>query len=201
MEREQVYLVEGYQFSSKEEAEKAERELAKVRALNEKLDEDNLQAVKTLYITALDQQVFETQIGLSYLRNLQMHLIAEGELREDEKPMPVLYSKATLETEKRLMKEDYAAAMGQARDDMKKRIGEQKELTKRAQHKCRMLSAAVGLLAVLVIAMFAITLTGKNANILNYKNAVINQYAEWEQELNEREEAVRQKELELGIEP
>lgn len=201
MERDQVYLVEGYQFSSGEEAQKAERELAKVKALNEKLDEENLQAVKTLYVTALDQQVFETQIGLSYLRNLQVHLIAEGELREDEKPIPVLYSKATLETEKRLMKEDYAAAVGQMREDMKKKIDGQKELVRRAQQKCRILTAAVGVLTVLVIAMFAITLTGKNENILNYKNAVTNQYAEWEQELSEREDAVRQKELELGIEP
>lgn len=201
MERDQVYLVEGYQFSSREEAQKAERELAKVKALNEKLDEENLQAVKTLYVTALDQQVFETQIGLSYLRNLQVHLIAEGELREDEKPIPVLYSKSTLETEKRLMKEDYAAAVGQMRDDMKKKIDGQKELVRRAQQKCRILMAAVGVLAVLVVAMFAITLNGKNENILNYKNAVTNQYAEWEQELSEREDAVRQKELELGIEP
>ena len=162
---EQGYLVEGYQFSSKEEAEKAKRELAKVRVLNEKLDEDNLQAVKTLYTTALDQQVFETQIGLSYLRNLQMHLIAEGELREDEKPISVLYSKATLEREKKLIKEDYAESMRQARDDMKKQIGEQKELTKKAQHKCRMLTAALGILSVMVIAMFAITLTGKNENM------------------------------------
>ncbi len=201
MERDQVYLVEGYQFSSREEAQKAERELAKVKALNEKLDEENLQAIKTLYVTALDQQVFETQIGLSYLRNLQVHLIAEGELREDEKPIPVLYSKATLETEKRLMKEDYAAAVGQMRDDMKKKIDGQKELVRQARQKCRILMAAVGVLAVLVVAMFAITLTGKNENILNYKNAVTNQYAEWEQELSEREDAVRQKELELGIEP
>lgn len=201
MERDQVYLVEGYQFSSREEAQKAERELAKVKALNEKLDEENLQAIKTLYVTALDQQVFETQIGLSYLRNLQVHLIAEGELREDEKPIPVLYSKATLETEKRLMKEDYAAAVGQMRDDMKKKIDGQKELVRQARQKFRILMAAVGVLAVLVVAMFAITLTGKNENILNYKNAVTNQYAEWEQELSEREDAVRQKELELGIEP
>lgn len=201
MERDQVYLVEGYQFSSREEAQKAERELAKVKALNEKLDEENLQAIKTLYVTALDQQVFETQIGLSYLRNLQVHLIAEGELREDEKPIPVLYSKATLETEKRLMKEDYAAAVGQMRDDMKKKIDGQKELVRQARQKCRILMAAVGVLAVLVVAMFAITLTGKNENILSYKNAVTNQYAEWEQELSEREDAVRQKELELGIEP
>lgn len=198
---EQVYLVEGYQFSTKEEAKKAERELAKVRALNAKLDEDNLQAVKALYVTALDQQVFETQIGLSYLRNLQMRLIGEGELTAEEKPLPVLYSKAASEAEKNLMKEDYAVALSQARDEMKKKIGEQKELAKQARQKCKMLTAAAGVLAVMVIVMFIITLTGKNENIINYKNAITNQYAEWEQDLTNREAAIREKEAELGIEP
>lgn len=197
---EQVYLVEGYQFSTKEEAKKAERELAKIKALNEKVDEDNLQAIKALYLTALDQQVFETQIGLSYLRNLQVHLIEEGELSEDERPLPVLYSKAAIESEKKLIREDYSAAVEQARADMQKQIEAQQKLTKQAQKKCKTLMTAVGILAAMVVVMFVITLTGKNENIINYKNAITNQYAEWEQDLTEREAAVRQKELELGLE-
>ncbi len=47
---------------------------------------------------------------------------------------------------------------------------------------------------LLVIAMFAITLTGKNPNILNYERALTDQYnLSWEQELTEREAAVRGK--------
>ena len=42
-------------------------------------------------------------------------------------------------------------------------------------------------------------MTGNNPNILNYQNAVLNKYASWEQELMEREQAVREKEQELGI--
>ena len=56
-------------------------------------------------------------------------------------------------------------------------------------------------LAALVIAMFAITLKSDNPNILNYKNVIVNQYASWEQELSEREQAVREKEQQLQIEP
>ena len=52
-------------------------------------------------------------------------------------------------------------------------------------------------LVLLVIAMFAITLTGKNPNILNYERALTDQYAGWEQELTEREAAVREKERAL----
>ena len=38
-----------------------------------------------------------------------------------------------------------------------------------------------------------------NPNILNYKTAVLNEYAEWEQDLKEREAVIREKELELDI--
>lgn len=199
MEREESYLVEGYQFFSKEEAQKAERELAKMKALNEKLDEYHLPAVKAVYCKALEQQIFETQIGISYLRNLQMYLISEGELMPDEKPIPVRYSKTELEMEKKNLREDYAAEAAKTREDMKKQIKKEKELTERAKQKCRALTAVIGVLVLAVIGMFIITLTGKNENIINYKNAITNQYAEWEQELNEREEVIRQKEAELEI--
>ena len=55
------------------------------------------------------------------------------------------------------------------------------------------------ILAILVLAMFGITLKSDNPNILNYRKAIINEYAAWEQELTEREEQIRQKEAELGI--
>ena len=56
------------------------------------------------------------------------------------------------------------------------------------------------LLAICVLAMFIIALKGETPNIINYKNNIINQYSSWEQELTERENAVREKERELNIE-
>ena len=55
-------------------------------------------------------------------------------------------------------------------------------------------------LALMVVAMFFIATTGKNPNILNYENAIINKYAEWEQELRERENRIVYYENEYGIE-
>ena len=55
------------------------------------------------------------------------------------------------------------------------------------------------ILVVLVILLFAITLTGENANIINYRNAIVNEYSDWEDELTQRELIVREKERELGI--
>lgn len=42
--------------------------------------------------------------------------------------------------------------------------------------------------------MFAIAMKSDSPNILNYETAVVNKYALWEQELSEREQAVREKE-------
>ena len=71
MNLEDGFLVEGYRFYSKDEAEKALRELAKIKVLDEKLDAENFDAVKALYLKAVSQQAFETQIGFDYLRNIQ----------------------------------------------------------------------------------------------------------------------------------
>ena len=56
------------------------------------------------------------------------------------------------------------------------------------------------LLTILVLAMFAITLNSKNPNIINYRRQILNEYASWEQELTERERAVKEKESTLGME-
>jgi flagellar capping protein FliD len=40
---------------------------------------------------------------------------------------------------------------------------------------------------------------GSTPNILNYEKALQNRYAEWNQELSDREEAIREKEKELLI--
>ena len=54
-------------------------------------------------------------------------------------------------------------------------------------------------LVILVIVLFVISQTGNNPTVLNYKTKIINQYTSWEQELEQREQVVKEKEAELGI--
>ena len=52
-------------------------------------------------------------------------------------------------------------------------------------------------MVIVVIALFIITSTSDNPNIINYENALIDKYSSWESELNEKDKTLRAKEREL----
>ncbi len=58
------------------------------------------------------------------------------------------------------------------------------------QKRCRILLSVNIVLVIIIIAMFAISLTSGSTTILNYETKIINKYEEWEQELDEREAAL-----------
>mgnify|MGYP001095067509 CR=1 FL=1 len=55
------------------------------------------------------------------------------------------------------------------------------------------------MLAFAIAAMFFISYVSDQPNIVNYERAITDKYASWEQELTQREEAVREKERELKL--
>ncbi len=56
-------------------------------------------------------------------------------------------------------------------------------------------------MVIVIGAMFAIALKSDVPNILNYREAIVNEYSEWEQELTQRERAVREAEQQYDMEP
>ena len=196
----QRYLVEGYSFPTKEEAERAARELGKIQVLNQKLDPDQLSAIKALYVRAVDGKAFETEMGLNYLRTLQMHLVNEGAMELDEKPLPVNYCKGTLEDELLKVKEEYEVLLEDEKAKALQEVTRAKKDVNRARKVQKNMLIAIVVLGIMVGGMFVISMTGKNPNILNYRNAVIDEYSQWEEELSAREARIREKEAELGLE-
>ena len=57
------------------------------------------------------------------------------------------------------------------------------------------------LLALALAAMVILSYESNVPNIVNYKTAIENEYADWEQQLMQRENAVREAERSLGISP
>lgn len=180
-EQRKEYIVDGFLFFSAEDAAAAREELKKVRYLKRHLDQNEVQTVLPLYRKALEERTFQTPVGLAFVNELREHLIEAGVEEFDIEPIPVYYD----------VVQNKIRSGGEPAE---KTEPEKKEPGR--FHFSIIMNVVLGLL---VAVMFYVALTGNNPNILNYKNAILNEYASWEQELTDREQAVREKERELGI--
>lgn len=186
MAEQKDYCVDGYHFMSLEDAKEAQVEMIKADYFDAKLQGKNAESMLAVYDKVLDEKIFETPIGWEYLKKLQRQLKRSGAQEEQIRPIP-LYLKFTHneseETEK----------------PVRVRV---KPSQKVSADKIRLQTSVIIniLLVILVAAMFAIMLNSKNPNILNYRKQILNEYASWEQDLAEREKAVKEKERILGME-
>lgn len=179
-------LVSGYSFGSVQDAETARAEGRKIEYFKEKTKGRSPANLLALYDKLLDEKVFKTPVGYEYLRQLQIQLQQEGISKELIRPIPLYISFS------------YNAGEEIEKAAVKQRIRQSK--TQKDKSGRLKLSIYINiLLAVLVAAMFVITLKSDNPNILNYKKTIVNQYAAWEQELTRRENEVRKKEQELQL--
>ena len=179
-------LVEGYRFGSYQDAGLAEEEARKAAYFREKTVGRSGRNLLTVYDRMLDEKVFQTPIGWEYLKEMQEILRTAGIPEDMIRPIP-LYMTFSHVTGEELDKSEVRQRIRPARP-------------KKKADRFRISLVVNIFLAILVFAMFAITMNSDNPNILNYKQNITNQYASWDQELTEREKAVKEKERELQIE-
>jgi len=177
------FVVNGYLFATEADALLAKEELEKITYLDTNMNYSNATKVMQLYDSALDNKMFRTPIGWDYLFKLRMILINNGFLEAEIRPVPLSTVFARVAERESVGK--------QIRSTVKKR-----DAYKNKYIFTLMLSVA---LAIAVICMYVIALKSETPNMLNYRNAIVNEYAEWEQDIRERETLVRQKERELNM--
>ncbi len=175
--------VDGFFFQNNEDADLAKEEIKKIKYISEKLDMNNSEAVLTIYNKMLKSNIFLTPVGYGYLRELQSTLYKCTEVPDDQiGDIPVRIS--------------YAAALKQKNmgsdTENELTLPPKKKKDFKREYKGSLFVNAV--LVLMLIAMFIIALNSNNPNILNYRTAIENEYAEWEQELTAREAALREKE-------
>lgn len=175
MEKRQ-YEVEGFLFTEEEAAVQAKKEVSGVSYMKTKVDRNNPEKVLKFYNRTVEENVFQTPVGISYLYELQQYL----------REIPYIEASAILPipVDKLHGKENQA--------ETKIR---QKNIDFRKRYKITFSIAVV--LLIMVAAMFAITLTSDTPTILNYENKIINRYEHWEQELEEREKELDEREKKL----
>lgn len=198
MERTQgSYEVGGFLFQTKEEAEVAKRELEGVKYIRQKTDLENPKTVYQVYQNLIKQDLFETPIGYCFLKELRDYLVMIPAIRnEDIRQIPIRYPE-TEESRRHQRKERAAKEKEITREKKeKKREGE-----KNADYKvrCHFFMVTTLILAISVVTMMLLAATSDHTNILNYENKIIDKYASWEQDLEQREQLLKEQEKQQGV--
>ncbi|MBQ3036199.1 MAG: hypothetical protein IJD31_04635 [Lachnospiraceae bacterium] len=178
--------VKDYLFSNTQDVLMAQEELEKIEKLEPKISQADIELLYKLYNKSIEKRTFQTPVGLEFMLKVKKILDNNPNTPGEVVPIP-LYTTFDLTT-----KREQEAIQKRQQFMVKKKNDDAKKL------KTSIIVNVV--LALMVIAMFFIATTGKNPNILNYENAIINKYAEWEQELRERENRIVYYENEYGIE-
>ncbi len=183
METKDDLVVEGYHFATMADAETARMDLKRIKNLEDNLDYRKPQNVLQIYHKALETRILQSPIGFSYLLTIQEHLKRCGISEDKIRPIP-LNMTFTNKTE--------------ANRSIRRSI-----VARQPEYKGRFItSVCLNVLMIIVIAaMFSISLKSDSPNIINYRRAVVNEYSDWEQELTQREQAVREAERKYGITP
>lgn len=177
----------GFLFTNEKECMDAEKEIKKIEYLEAKMNYSKANQVSKVYENLIKERVFRTQPGILYLKSLQDFLMSAEEIeKESVSPIPIFTIEAVELREKSL-----------AVKETIKKPAAKKENKSSALPLSIILNI---LLLIAIVSMFGITLKSDQPNIFNYKEAIVNQYASWEQELTQREQAVREKEQSLNME-
>ena len=179
------YTVNGFLFGSKEDVELANQELSTVRFIEGKIQNRRADTLMSVYQGAIERKMFRTPVGYAYMHDLQKKMASMG-VKTDSIPGIPLY-------------QVYNSNLD---DELKLRRGITVPKRKKKSAIIRMnrnLIIVNIILALMIIALFVINIKGSTPTVLNYRNALENEYASWEQDLKERETKIREKERELNI--
>lgn len=183
-------IVNGYLFSNDEDADIAREELNKIQYISDKLTDDP-QAVFKVYNKMIESRIFITPLGIEYLRQLQSYLLKSPEIPDEMiADVPVLISYQDALNYKELDK---------AYEDLKQTLKNKPEpvtepVNEKIHRRYKFSIAIIVVLALMVVSMFIIALNSNTPNILNYKTAIENEYAEWAQQLSDKEAELRLRE-------
>lgn len=191
-------IVDGFVFTDRAMAQKACQEVDGIKYVQSKLDMDNPRMALKMYQKLLAEQVFETPVGLSYLKGLQNYLASSPELAQ-EKLVPIRFPASW-----QGMQEDTIEWYAQNLEEVKQKERAANFVKRRAEEKTEQVKKRLWISLMLSLFLFivaagmaVVTLTSEHPNIVNYENKIIEKYETWETDLENREQVLKEREKEL----
>lgn len=192
------YNIGGYIFDDENKAKKAAKELKAVEYILGQIKDADEKGVLTVYKKLIKQRLFSTEIGMSFLSQLRQNLIDSNIFSEDE--IPEVYSLE--ESLEKKQSEEIPKAKEKpkpAKEKADKFVGTADSDAFAQIRKLKRINSILLILCITlllsVIGMFYVNSTINSPTILNYEEKLIDKYSSWEQDLTERENALKEKEL------
>lgn len=194
------YVIDGFAFKSKEDYMQAKNEYEGVAYMKSRTNMNNPANVFSVYKSLVEKGIFTTPVGISYLYELRSFLIKNNEYASLVEEMSIPVAANNVAKEKfPFMKKKQALTKSDVIKNMKKYDIE-------SVYRNRFISSIIVIIFLIVVMVFMMIITrnSENTNILNYKNRLDAEYEDredslikWQNQLELREEAVKQKEKEL----
>lgn len=193
------YKVGGFEYDNEQDAQKAAKELKAVEYILGQIKESNdEQAVHRLYVRLIDQNLFSTEVGLSFLNQIRDNLLKTGKFKEDELPVNNYSKKIKNDTNVSKKKSDKPKKGSSANKVSSNEVSPKKEFSSKDYIRLKKINSFLIVccitLVLCVLGMFYVSSTINSPTILNYEEELLDKYSSWEQDLTEREEALRTKE-------
>ena len=177
------FVLDGYAFATKEEYNIALREQRNINSICSKMDINNKDSVFLIYQKLATKRLLISPVGIEFMRTLRKRLIDDFHVEETELPMIQVSSNSMTSLD---------------RSKQYTNIQLVNEIKRKEKTLLTFKIITFGLIAT-IIAMFAITLTSDHSGYFNVEEKVLNKYSDWEDELNQREQKIKDLEDELGI--
>ena len=200
------YNIGGYIFDDENKAKKAAKELKAVEYILGQIRDSDEKAVLAVYKKLLNQRMFSTEIGMSFLAQLRQNLLDSEVFTPEDIPPVYSLEEPPKDVTPEEKTEDTNSYSDEKVSKAKKEKADKKVVAKvtNDSSEIKRLKAINKVLLILCIAlllcvlgMFYVSTTINSPTILDYEEKLIDKYSSWEQDLTEREEAIREKEQEL----
>lgn len=177
----QSLIVDGFVFPSYKEAQIAQKEKKNIEVIRSRTPLQDEKACFDLYSKLIEREIFKTMVGYSFLAELRRHLVEDFMYSEESLPDVILPRRM-----------DYDRVNDMNQGILKTRLD--KEIA--ANGRMKMVIFA---LIFIIVVMFVIATINPNSQYLNVENKVLDKYSAWQEELQQREQVIREKEDELGL--
>ena len=176
------FMVGGYEFTSKEDAQIAKDELNAIKYVSSKTNSKDPKQVYSLYNKIIERKLFSTQIGMNYLKSLQTFLYKSSEIQ----PIPI-----NIDTQDEIN-------IRRERSEFKSELRDLSIKVARYKNNFTRVMIINVILVIIIVAMFIILNTSSNPNIINYEVNLQNKYAQWQEQLQSQEQSLNARENELN---